>query len=337
MPRAVRAPLFACQPPPRGQPAPPGAHSPVSSNGTLNCRLSRANYTRGSPPSTTAAAGGRSARRGGERLCLHTARPRLRGGERGGSARGCWGGRKAPQGPGMDGSVRRAERGGAGHVRSLSHRRAPIPAAGTQRSGTERRSAAPPRLVPSRQSIRAEERGVRGRLLGQTPPKGGERKAPLLVPVVPHLRRWERSPRDGRGAASPPLGGAGFPQPPPPGTRPTDGRPRAARPRGKTARLLLQNGRSARDAARGAPPQRERRAGNAARPRPPHRLQRCCRARLGAERGWRLADATCSIYRCLRAKGGSKFLTVRTEKPAGSGYGCHTGTAEPSRSNRSAF
>ena len=178
MPRAVRAPLFACQPPPRGQPAPPGAHSPVSSNGTLNCRLSRANYTRGSPPSTTAAAGGRSARRGGERLCLHTARPRLRGGERGGSARGCWGERKAPQGPGMDGSVRRAERGGAGHVRSLSHRRAPIPAAGTQRSGTERRSAAPPRPVPSRQSIRAEERGVRGRLLGQTPPKGGERKVP---------------------------------------------------------------------------------------------------------------------------------------------------------------
>jgi len=213
------------------------------------------------------------------------------------------------------------------------------PSSRPERSGAAPNAARRPRPAPFHRGNRSARRkgASGGGSSGKRRRKAGREKSPLLVPVVPHLRRWERSPRDGRGAASPPLGGAGFPQPPPPGTRPTDGRPRAARPRGKTARLLLQNGRSARDAARGAPPQRERGAGNAARPRPPHRLQRCCRARLGAERGWRLADATCSIYRCLRAKGGSKFLTVRTEKPAGSGYGCHTGTAEPSRSNRSAF
>lgn len=277
------APLFACQPPPRGRPAPPGAQGPVSGNGTSNCRLFRANYTRTSPPPNPrcwqralrptgrgkAPPARRSAPASGR--AVRQLRPKLRGEG------------KAPQGPGTDGSVCRAERGGAGRVRSLSHRRAPIPAAGTRRSGP-----APPRSIAA-----IDPRGGKGRpegLLGQTPPKGGEKKAPVLI--VPHLRRGYGAP-----------GAAAAPRPLRPAVRGSLSRSRPARakptavlaPRGLEGKPLVF---ASAKQPRGAPPQRERRAGNAARPRPPLRLQRCCRARLGAERGWRFADAAveaCSI------------------------------------------
>lgn len=178
----------------------------------------------------------------------------------------------------MDSSVCRA-----GRVRSLSHRRAPIPAAGTQRSGP-----APPRSFAA-----IDPRGGKGRPGAAPRTNAAERrgeKSPRSHRTSPAARL--RSPRGGRSAASPPLGGARFPQPLPPGTRPTDGRPRAARPRRETARVCFCKTAAGRSASAGAESR------NAARPRPPHRLQRCCRARLGAERGWRFADAAveaCSI------------------------------------------